>query len=75
MKAGIKDRVEIESCGFGKTIQELRLQENGRREDVEVLGNRKKSKTMPDYRQEVHKNEKTQITQVVMESQKKQKQR
>lgn len=42
---------------------------------MEVLGNRKKSKTMPDYRQEVHKNEKTQVTQVVMESQKKQKQR
>lgn len=42
---------------------------------MEVLGNCKKSKIMPDYRQEVPKNEKTQVTQVVMESQKKQKQR
>lgn len=75
MTAGIKDRVEIKSCGFGKTIQEMRLQENGRRQDVEVLGTLKKSKIMPDYRQEVPKNEKIQVTQEVMESQKKQKQR
>lgn len=25
IKAGITDRVEIKSCGFGKIIQELRL--------------------------------------------------